>query len=111
MAIVAVYKFRALFPSTSEPADALPGAVESREGLLLLKQETDTRDDAAAIAACAFRGAAGAVIERYSPLDVAALQRPQNREFVELHAVALKEGNVIVSYIVAPDNAQGSPSQ
>ena len=111
MAIVAVYKFRALFLSTSSPADALPGAAESREGLLLLKQETDTRDDAAAIAACAFRGAADAVIERYSPIDLAALQRPQNRDYVELHAIALKEGSALVSYVVAPGAVQGSPSQ
>ena len=108
MSIVAVYKFRATFASTSTAEGALTGDGDSREGLLLLKQETDSRSDEAAIAACAFRGAHDAVIERYSPLDLAALQKPQNRDFVELHAVALSEGSVIVSYIVAP---QGSPSQ
>lgn len=111
MSIVAVYKFRATFPAKSNPAGALPGDGGSHEGLLLLDQEADVRDDAAAIAACAFRGAMDAVIERYSPLDLGALQRPQNRDFVRLHAIALSEGSAMMVYGVAASDPQGSPSQ
>ena len=111
MSIVAVYKFRATFPATPNPAGALPGDGGSHEGLLLLKQEADVRDDAAAVAACAFRGAIDAAIERYSPLDIAALQRPQNRDFARLHAIASSEGSAMMVYGPAPRDAQGSPSQ
>jgi len=107
MAIVAVYKFRAMFSSIG----ALPDDGESREGLLLLRQAADARADAAAVAACAFHGAREAVIERYSLLDAAALHRPRNRDFVQLHATALSEGSALVSYVIAAPDAQGSPSQ
>ncbi len=96
MAIVAVYKFRATFPATP---DAQNG--ESREGLLLLRQDTDTRSDPDAVAACATHGALDATIERYSALDTAALHKPQNRDFVPLHAKALLEGSALVSYVIA----------
>ena len=110
MAIVAVYKFRALFPSTSTSTAAEPQAGESREGLLLLRQETDTRSDAEAIAACASHGALDARIERYSALDPAALRKPQSRDFVPLHAEALREGSAIMSYVIAaPAGGAGGP--
>lgn len=102
MAIVAVYKFRANFPATSTAAPVQPPASESREGLLLLRQEADTRCDAAAIAACASHGAIDAVIERYSAMDPASLQKPKNREWAPLHAQALRDGSALVSYVFAP---------
>ena len=98
MPIVAVYKFRANFHDTANQKYELPRDGLSREGLLLLRQDTDARDDAAAIAACAGKGALDAVIERYSPLDPAALDKPQNRDFVPLHAIALEEGSAIMYY-------------
>ena len=96
MAIVAVYKFRATFPASSDSQGG-----ESREGLLLLRQDADTRSDADAVAACATHGALDATIERYSALDTAALQMPRNRDFVALHDQALREGSALVSYVVA----------
>ena len=93
MSIVAVYKFRANFLSSVTWTHSL-----SREGLLLLRQDTDERSDAAAIAACAARGAQDATIERYSPLDLAALDKPQNHEFVPLHATAMSEGSAMMYY-------------
>jgi len=99
MPIVAVYKFRATFRATATHQPALPRDGLSREGLLLLRQEADVRDDAAAIAACAAYGAFEAVIERYAPLDPAALDKPQNKEFVELHATALSEGYAMMYYL------------
>ena len=99
MPIVAVYKFRAIFRSTETQKHALPRDGLSREGLLLLRQETDARSDAAAIAACAGHGAFEAAIERYSPLDPAMLDQPQNSEFVRLHAAALREGSAMMYYI------------
>jgi hypothetical protein len=98
MTIVAVYKFRATFRTTTTTKHALPREGLSREGLLLLRQETDERTDAAAIAACATHGAHDAVIERYAPLDAAALGKPQNRDFVPLHANALREGSAMMYY-------------
>jgi hypothetical protein len=105
MPIVSVYKFRANFRAV----DPLRPD-RSLEGLLLLRQETDARDDDAAVAACTGFHAFDAVIERYTVLDVAALAKPQNRDFVALHAKALNEGSALAYY----DNAapsQGSPSQ
>src|SRR5579862_2806056 len=96
MPIVAVYKFRATFRATETQQHALPRDGLSREGLLLLRQDSDARDDAAAVAACAGHGAFDAVIERYSPLDPAALSKPQNRDFVPLHATALSEGSAMM---------------
>jgi hypothetical protein len=105
MPIVAVYKFRATFRSTATVTHALPQEGLSRDGLLLLRQETGERSDAAAIAACATHGAHDAVIERYSPLDAAALRKPQNRDFVPLHASALSEGSAMMYYTnTAPDS-------
>ena len=95
MAIVAVYKFRANFSATPGSQDS-----ESREGLLLLRQDTDTRSDPDAVAACATHGARDAAIERYSALDTAALQMPRNRDFVALHDQALREGSALVSYVI-----------
>jgi len=104
MAIVAVYKFRANFASTPDPDG------DSREGLLLLRQDIDTRSDADAIAACASHGARDARIERYSALDPASLQQPRNRDFVPLHAQALRDGSAIISYVVAaPAPEAGRP--
>jgi hypothetical protein len=99
MPIVAVYKFRATFRSTATHQHPLPRDGLSREGLLLLRQEADVRDDAAAIAACATHGAFDAVIERYAPLDPAVLANPQNKDFVELHATALSTGNAMTYYL------------
>ncbi len=99
MPIVAVYKFRATFRATETQKHALPRDGLSREGLLLLRQETDARDDAAAVAACASHGAFDAVIERYSPLDPAALSKPQNKDFVPLHATALGDGSAMMYYV------------
>ena len=99
MSIVAVYKFRAIFRSTPTTTHALPRDGLSREGLLLLRQDTDERSDAAAIAACATHGAHDAVIERYSPLDPAALSKPESRDFVRLHASALREGSSMMYYL------------
>ena len=97
MPIVAVYKFRANFRAT----DPLRSD-ESLEGLLLLRQETDARDDAAAIAACTALDAFDAVIERYAPVDVAALAKPQNDAFVAMHARALSEGSALAYYASTP---------
>ena len=99
MSIVAVYKFRAIFRSTEKQKHALPRDGLSREGLLLLRQETDARADTAAIAACASHGAFEAAIERYSVLDPAVLSKPSNSEFVPLHAGALREGSAMMYYI------------
>ena len=98
MAIVAVYKFRATFRSTPTLRHELPREGLSREGLLLLRQDADARTDDAAIAACATHGAHDAVIERYTPLDPSVLDRPANREFVPLHAIALREGSSMMYY-------------
>jgi len=108
MAIVAVYKFRANFPAAASDAPAPAPAAESREGLLLLRQESDTRADADAVAACASHGALDAVIERYSALDAASLKKPQNRDFVPLHAQALRDGSAIISYVIAAPSAPQS---
>ena len=67
--------------------------------------------DAAAVAAGAFRGGMAAVIERDSPLDLAALRRPQNRDFARLHAIALSEGSATMVHGAATPDPQGSPSQ
>ena len=99
MPIVAVYKFRATFRSTVAQKHALPHDGLSREGLLLLCQESDARSDAAAIAACASHGACDAVVERYTLLDPAVLDRPQNSEFVPLHAAALRDGSAMMYYV------------
>ena len=99
MPIVVLYKFRAIFRSTATQTHALPRDGLSREGLLLLRQETAERSDAAAIAACAVHGAFDAVIERYSPLDPAALDHPQGREFIPLHAGALRDGSAMMYYL------------
>ena len=99
MPIVAVYKFRATFRSTATTKHALPRDGLSREGLLLLRQETAARSDAAAIAACATHGAHDAVVERYAPLDAAALRQPESRDFVPLHATALREGSSMMYYL------------
>ncbi len=99
MPIVAVYKFRANLHDTETQKYALPRDGLSREGLLLLRQERDARDDAAAIAACATFGALDAVIERYSLLDPTVLGNPQNKDFVPLHATALSEGRSMMYYI------------
>lgn len=99
MPIVAVYKFRAIFRSTETQTHALPRDGLSREGLLLLRQEADARSDTDAIAACATHGAFEAVIERYTPLDPAVLSKPQNREFVPLHDIALREGSSMMYYL------------
>ena len=98
MSIVAVYKFRATFRSTPTQTHAVPREGLSREGLLLLRQEGDERDDAAASAACATHGAFDAAIERYTPLDPAVLANPQNRDFVPLHANALRNGSAMMYY-------------
>jgi len=99
MPIVAVYKFRATFRSTDTHQHALPRDGLSREGLLLLRQEADARDDAAAMTACATYGAFDAVIERFAPLDPAALALPQNKDFVELHAIALRQGHAMKYFL------------
>jgi hypothetical protein len=93
MSIVAVYKFRANF-RTADPLRP----DESLEGLLLLRQEADVRDDAAAIAACTAHDAFDAVIERYSPVDVSVLAKPRNADFAKMHANALNEGSALVCY-------------
>jgi len=98
MAIVAVYKFRAKFRSMSDPTDTPPLVGLSREGLLLLRQDADVRSDADAIAACRSRDAFDAVIERYSPLDPAALDKPQNKDFAPLYEQALREGSALAYY-------------
>lgn len=97
MAIVAVYKFRALFHDN--PALGSSPAGLSRQGLLLLRQDADVRADAAAIAACATHGARDATIERYAVLDPASLAHPQGREFAGLHATALKDGSAMMFYL------------
>ena len=99
MPIVAVYKFRAIFRSTETQTHALPRDGLSREGLLLLRQATPTRDDAAAIAACATSGAFDAVIERGTVLDPAVLDKPSNAEFVPLYADALRDGHAMMYYL------------
>jgi hypothetical protein len=109
MPLVAVYKFRANFRAV----DPL-GPDRSLEGLLLLRQETDARDDAAAVAACTAFDAFDAVIERYAPVDVTTLARPRNADFAQMHARALSEGRALVYYddaAPAAPVAQGSPSQ
>ena len=104
MPIVAVYKFRANFHAT----DPLRPD-QSLDGLLLLRQETDARDDAAAIAACTAFAAFDAVIERYAPVDVAALARQQNGDLEAMHAQALSEGSALTYYVGAPpDSVQES---
>ena len=109
MSIVAVYKFRATFRSTPTQTHALPREGLSREGLLLLRQDSDARADAAAIAACAVHGAFDAVIERYTPLDPAVLDKPQNREFVPLHAAAWREGSAMMYYANSvPEGGDGA---
>ena len=111
MSIVAVYKFRATFRSTPTQTHALPREGLSREGLLLLRQDSDERADPAAIAACAVHGAFDAVIERYTPLDPAVLDKPQNREFVPLHGSALREGSAMMYYTnTAPEGGDGGSS-
>jgi len=99
MTVVAVYKFRATFRSTATVTHALPAEGLSREGLLLLRQDTGERSDAAAIAACATHGAHDAVIERYAPVDVAGLDKPQNRDMVRLYKIALQDGSSMMYYI------------
>jgi hypothetical protein len=99
MPIVAVYKFRATFRSTETHKHALPRDGLSREGLLLMRQDADARDDPAAVAACATHGAFDAAIERYSPLDPAALAEPQGKDFVELHATAMSGGSAMMYYV------------
>ncbi len=94
MPLVAVYKFRANFRAM----DPLRPD-QSLDGLLLLRQETDARDDPAAIAACTALDAYDAVIDRYAPVDVAALARPQNADFAEMHAKALREGSALAYYV------------
>ena len=98
MAIVAVYKFRAKFRSMSDPTDAPPLVGLSREGLLLLRQDADVRSDADAIAACRRHDAFDAVIERYSALDPAALDKPQNKDFAPLYEQAQREGSALAYY-------------
>jgi len=103
MPIVAVYKFRAKFRALHDAEDAPPRLV--RDGLLLLRQETDTRSDADAIAACKRLDAFDAVIERYSAVDPASLDTPQGREFAPLVAQAQREGSALVYY----ENAAPEP--
>ena len=110
MSIVAVYKFRATFRSTPTQTHALPREGLSREGLLLLRQERDERDDAAAIAACATYGAFDAAIERYTPLDPAVLDRPQNRDFVPLHATASRDGSAMKYFANSPPEGGDDPA-
>ncbi len=98
MPIVAVYKFRAIFRATPTHQHELPRDGLSREGLLLLRQETDARSDAAAVAACASFGAFDAAIERYAVIDPAVLDRPGNRDMAPLYASALKDGNAMTYY-------------
>ena len=100
MPLVAVYKFRANFRAM----DPLRPD-QSLEGLLLLRQEADVRDDAAAIAACTALDAYDAVIDRYALVDVAALSRPSNADFVEMHAKALREGSALAYYVNTPPPA------
>jgi hypothetical protein len=98
MTVVAVYKFRATFHSTATATHALPGEGLSREGLLLLRQDSGEQSDAAAIAACATHGAHDAVIERYAPIDITGLDRPQNRDMVPLYKTALQSGSAMMYY-------------
>ncbi len=98
MPIVAVYKFRATFRSTPTVQHALPRDGLSREGLLLLRQDTDARSDVAAIAACASFGAHDAAIERFALVDPAVLDRPQNREMASQYAYALQTGSAMTYY-------------
>ncbi len=105
MTVVAVYKFRATFRSTATITHALPAEGLSREGLLLLRQATGERSDAAAIAACATHGAHDAVIERYAPVDVAGLDNPLNRDMVPLYKTALQSGSAMMYYTnTAPES-------
>ena len=98
MPIVAIYKFRATFRSTATQTHALPRDGLSREGILLLRQETDERSDAAAIATCASHGAFDAVIERYAVQDPASLSNPAVSEFIPLRAGALRDGSAMMYY-------------
>jgi hypothetical protein len=105
MPLVAVYKFRATFRAMDPQRPD-----QSLEGLLLLRQERDVRDDAAAVAACTAFQAFDAVIERYAPVDLAALAMPQNADFADMHAKALRDGSALAYYANTPVT-QGSPSQ
>ena len=105
MPLVAVYKFRANFRAMDPQRPD-----QSLDGLLLLRQETDARDDAAAIAACTALDAFDAVIDRYAPVDIAALSRPQNADFAEMHAKALREGSALAYYDNAPAATESASS-
>ena len=95
MAIVAVYKFRAKFRTQFDPLDVPPPVGLSREGLLLLKQDSQARSDADAIAACRYRNAFDAVISEFGVLDPAMLELPHNRDFLPLYQKALAEGSAL----------------
>ena len=103
MPLVAVYKFRANFRAMDPQRPD-----QSLDGLLLLRQEADLRDDAAAIAACTALDAFDAVIDRYAPVDVAALARPNNADFAEMHAKALREGSALAYYVNDTPASEGA---
>ncbi len=98
MAIVAVYEFRAKFRSHFDPMDAPPAVGLSRRGMLMLKQETDARSDADAIAACLRHAAFDAVIESYALLNLVLLHKPQNKDFLPLYERAQREGSSLTYY-------------
>jgi hypothetical protein len=95
MAILAVYQFRAKFRSKIDPMDAPPNVGLSREGLLVLKQETEARSDADAIIACRENNAFDAVILDFGLLDPAKMQLPHNQDFVPLYERALAVGSAL----------------
>jgi hypothetical protein len=98
MPIVVLYQFRATFPAKPEFARLTPSGRLQRDGLLLLRQEAADRTDAAAIAACEKAGATDVQILRHAPVDLIALQRPQNEAFVAHYETALREGHALTVY-------------
>ena len=98
MPIVALYQFRAHFPVKPEFERLTPDGTLARKGLLLLRQAGEGRFDAEAIAACETAGATNVQILRHAPLDLVALQRPQNKAFAVQYETALREGHALTIY-------------
>jgi hypothetical protein len=107
MPIVYVYRFVGTFQEKPQLDFPLPTPGARLDGLVLLRQEADERDDAGALAACLRFGFSDVEIQRAAAIQDGALQQPANAHMLPFVRHALAEGQSLVWY---PAD-QGSPSQ
>lgn len=99
MSTVAIYKLFGTFRVKPEHLQQHPSGVIRHDGILLLRQETPARDDAAAIAACkSTYQLVDARIDTFGLLDPAVLKDKANHDFVAPYERALAEGSALVYY-------------